>query len=100
MKEFVKDKLGNEIYLTDERWKHICLHVEMEGYRDRVLEVLKKGQRKQAPRQPDRFKYSLEYDDLEIPNNRIVVVVFFGYNTDGSPNNYVMTAYQVDDYSR
>ncbi len=100
MKQTVKDRYGNEIYLTDERWQHILDHAEMQGYRDRVLEVVRTGKRKQKPREPDKYAYSLPYDDMGTGFNTLVVIVKFGYNEDGSANNYVRTAYGVDDYSR
>jgi hypothetical protein len=37
----VKDQFGHEIYLTDERWNHICEeHPEMYGFDDQVLETV------------------------------------------------------------
>ena len=48
MKETVTDHFGNFLYLTAERWTHILeLHSEMEGCRDRLLETLRQGTRKQ-----------------------------------------------------
>ena len=100
MKQFVTDRYENEIYLTDERWEHILEHKEMDGYRDRVLEVLTNGVRKQKSREPNKYTYSLPYDDMESDFNTVVVVVKFGYNEDASSNNYVLTAYGIEDFSR
>ena len=83
MTQSVTDRSGNSIYLTDERWRHIMdddNHPEMDGYRDRVLDVLRRGRRR--------------YDDLN-PNNMIVVIVKFGFDIEGRPNNFVLTSYQV-----
>jgi hypothetical protein len=46
MRQVVKDRLGHAIYLTDERWNHICEeHQEMRRYRRRVLETVQSGHR-------------------------------------------------------
>jgi hypothetical protein len=50
----VKDRLGHEIYLTDERWHHICEeHPEMQRYRRWVLETVRRGRRFQDSARPD-----------------------------------------------
>jgi hypothetical protein len=37
----VTDPLGHEIYLTDERWAHVCEeHPEMQAYESEVLETI------------------------------------------------------------
>ena len=79
--------------------EHILdLHFEMEGYRDRVLETLRQGTRKQDALDTNKHKYSQFYDDLADDFNTVVVVVKFGQADDGSANNFVLTAYQVYDY--
>jgi hypothetical protein len=46
MRNSVQDRLGHEIYLTDERWHHICEeHLEMQAYRRHVLETVRRGRR-------------------------------------------------------
>ena len=72
----------------------------MEDRWDDVLETLKKGVRKQKPREPNKYAYSFPCDDFEADFNTIVVIVKFDYNEDGSVNNHVRTAYGVDNFSR
>lgn len=99
MKETATDRFGNFLYLTDERWEHILeLHSEMDGCRYRLLETLRQGSRKQDAADPNKYKYSQFYDDLEEEFNTVIVVVKFGTSSDGTPNNFVLTAYQVYDY--
>ena len=41
----VTDLLGHEIYLTDERWVHVCEeHPEMQAYESEVLETIREGE--------------------------------------------------------
>jgi hypothetical protein len=52
----IKDQLGHEIYLTDERWNHICdEHPEMQGHERKVLETIQRGRRFQDSIRPDMF---------------------------------------------
>ena len=96
MADFTTDPFGHSIYLTDERWRHICdEHPEMEPYRARVLDTLRLGRRFQDSIRPDVFLYYRDHSDLAHGNTTIVVVVRFGVRADGSPNNFVLTAYQV-----
>ena len=92
----IKDQLGHEVYLTDERWNHICEeHPEMSGYESRVLETVERGRRFQDSVRLDVFLYYWDYGDLPHGNTTIVVVVHFGYDPDGTENNFIVTAYQV-----
>jgi len=96
MCRITRDRLGHEIYLTVERWRHICdEHQEMEGYRGQVIETLQRGRRFQDSIRPQVYLYYRNYDGLPESNTTIVVVVRFGFNSGGSENNFVMTAYQI-----
>jgi hypothetical protein len=96
VREIAVDALGHSIYLTAERWRHICdEHPEMEPYRDAILETLRLGRRFQDSIRPDVFLYHRDYPDLPYGNTTIVVVVRFGIGVDGAPNNFVLTAYQI-----
>jgi len=87
----IKDQLGHEIYLTDERWNHICEeHPEMHGYDSQVLETVERGRRFQDSVRPDVFLYYRDHGDLPQGNTTIVVVVRFGFATDGSENNFIV----------
>lgn len=92
----VRDPLGHEIYLTDERWDHICEeHPEMQGYRSHVLETVSRGQRFQDSIRPEVYLYYQDYRALPRDNTTIVVVVRFGFHPDGTENNFILTAYQI-----
>jgi hypothetical protein len=92
----IKDQLGHEIYLTDERWNHICEeHPEMQRYESHVLETVQRGQRFQDSVRPDVFLYYRDYGDLPQGNTTMVVVVRFGFAPDSSENNFIVTAYQI-----
>lgn len=98
--EITRDKLGNEIYLTDERWEHIVeTHEEMLGYRDHILATLRTGQRRQDAFDPNKYKYPQRFTDLPEDFTHVVVVVKFAQREDArrieSPNNFILTAYQV-----
>jgi hypothetical protein len=92
----VKDQLGHEIYLTDERWAHICEeNPEMQGYEGEVLEAVRRGRRFQDSVRPDVFLYYREFENLPAGNSSVVVVVRFGFRPDGAENNFILTAYQI-----
>jgi hypothetical protein len=96
MRQVVKDRLDHEIYLTDERWNHICEeHLEMRRYRRRVLETVQRGRRFQDSIRPEVYLYYRAYRDLPHGNTTIVVVVRFGLYPDGTENNFILTAYQI-----
>jgi len=96
MLQTVKDQLGHEIYLTDERWNHICEeHPEMRGYESQVLETIRRGRRFQDSVRPDVFLYYRDFEDLPAGNSTIVAVVRFGFIPGGAENNFVVTAYQI-----
>jgi hypothetical protein len=90
----VRDTIGHAIYLTDERWRHICDdHPEMRRYRKEVLETVRRGRRFQDSIRPDIYLYYRDYGGLPQQNTTIVVVVCFGFAPDGRENNFVITAY-------
>ena len=96
MRSFVKDQLGHDVYLTDERWRHICdEHPEMHGYRAPFFETVHSGNRFQDSVRPQVYLYYQYYQGLPDANTTIVVVVYFGVTADGAENNFVLTAYQI-----
>lgn len=96
MRQVIKDRLGHEIYLTDERWSHICEeHLEMRRYRRQVLETVRSGRRFQDSVRPEVYLYHRTYPDLPHGNTSIVVVVRFGFYATGTENNFILTAYQI-----
>jgi len=90
----VRDRYGNELYLTEERWKHILeRHDELEGRLDDLLATLRYGERRQEAIEPQKYRYRYAYDDLRYGFNHIVAVVVFRYDDVGNPNNFVVTAW-------
>ena len=97
----VRDRSGNEIYLTEERWEHITEplnHPEMIEYEDHLREVIRSGRRKQDGLNPQKYRYSKAFDNLVEGNTHLVAIVLFRFSEseDGKPipNNYIVTAYQ------
>jgi len=96
MLQTVKDLLGHEIYLTDERGNRVCEeHPEMQGYENQVLETIQRGRRFQDSVRPDVFLYHRDFEDLPAGNNTIVAVVRFGFVPGGAENNFIVTSYQI-----
>jgi tetratricopeptide (TPR) repeat protein len=96
-----RDRYGNAIYLTEERWEHIIdpdNHPEMEWYEDKLEETIRFGRRSQDSLNPQKYRYSLAFDDLSEDNTHIVAIVLFRFqqNQQNQPiaNNYIVTAYQ------
>jgi hypothetical protein len=99
----IRDRYGNEIYLTEERWNHIVEdsnHPELEAYEDYIQDVIQLGRRKQDTLNPQKYRYSKEYPDLIEDNTHIVVIVLFRFTEDEQgkplPNNYIVTAYMKE----
>jgi hypothetical protein len=94
----VKDKYGNEIYITKERWEHIYeRHPEIKDSESLVIRTIRLGKRRQQDIDPDKFKYYDSYEDLPNGNTQIIVIVKFGQKKDEygneKTNNFVITAY-------
>ena len=99
----VQDRYGNSVYLTQERWEHIIEsinHPEMEEYEAELKETVKTGTRKQDSLNPQKFRYSQEFDNLPADNTHIVAIVLFGVREDEIgeiiSNNFIVTAYQKE----
>ncbi|MBC8447336.1 MAG: hypothetical protein H8D78_06265 [Chloroflexi bacterium] len=96
----VRDRYGNEIYLTEERWKHALeFHPHLRGHLHDVLDTLRTGRRRQKPRQPNEYKYYKRCDSLPLNYNCIIVVVAFTQREQPNgffvPKNFVKTAWGV-----
>ena len=94
------DRLGNEIYLTDERWAHIIeTHDEMRQHREYIFETLRTGRRSQDAFDLSKYKYAKEFLDLPEAFTHVIVVVKFSRRVDQQgtehANNFILTAYQV-----
>ncbi len=96
--DIIRDKDGNEIYITGERWEHIYeRHPEINGYEEHVLRTLRFGKRRQQPLEPNVYKYFAYYNNLPENNTEIIVVVKFSQKVtefgQEKANNFVITAY-------
>ncbi len=92
-----QDRRGHEIYLTEERWQHICdEHLEMLGHERELFETIRLGRRFQDSVRQHVYLYYEDCSGLPYENTTVVVVVRFGYSTDGDENNFVLTAYLDD----
>ena len=101
----VRDRHGNEIYLTEERWKHILeYHPELEGHLDDLLDALRTGRRRQEPADPSKYRYYKRCDSLLPDFNHIVVIVVFTVRQrpDGTTfrNNFVTTSWPTYIYRK
>ena len=95
-----RDRFGNDIYLTYERWQHIIgsdNHPELESHFDYLRETIRRGRRRQDPYDPQGYKYYAAFSDLPDDNTHIGVCVRFRWTTrpDGNVHaeKFVTTAY-------
>ena len=98
-----QDRFGNSIYLTQERWEHIIdpiNHPEMEFYEDELKVTVQTGIRKQDSLNPQKYRYSKEFDTLPADNTHIIVIVLYGVRESEIgkiiSNNFIVTAYQKE----
>ncbi len=94
----IKDRYGNTIYFTDERWRHILeSRPELEPHQNKFLETLRIGRRKQDPLVSNKYRYSMRFDELLPENNHLVLIVVFKTQLDDEgmyvPNNFVLTGW-------
>lgn len=94
----VRDRRGREIYLTEERWKHIIEeHEELRGHFDDVLDAVRKGRRRQEPIDPGSYRYYCRCDSLPGGYTHIMVIVAFRLrilpDKTVEPNNFIVTAW-------
>jgi len=93
-----RDRFGNEIYLTSERWAHIIdNHPEVGSFFDYLAETIRLGRRRQDPYDPNGYQYYRSFPDLPDDNTHLVVCVRFRWPTapDGTvrEEKFVTTAY-------
>ena len=98
-----RDRYGNDIYLTQERWDHIVQplnHPEMLTYETHLKEAIQSGQRKQDLLNPQKYRYIKAFTDLAKDNTHLIAIVLFRFSEgkEGKPlpNNYIVTAYQKE----
>ncbi len=84
----VRDRWGNEIILTDERWQHITDgHWELATLLEQVLETLRLRRRKQFPDDSTKYRYSHSFSNLPRGYMHLFVIVRM------ASNKFVITAY-------
>ncbi|MEK7278646.1 MAG: hypothetical protein AAB342_01020 [Chloroflexota bacterium] len=98
----VQDRFGNQIYLTQERWKHIIApenHPGMAGYEKQLQDAIKSGERTQDTLIPNKYYYRKAFENLPDGNNYIIAVTVFKLTVDDEghsvANNFIVTAYQT-----
>lgn len=98
-----RDRYGNSVYLTHERWGHIVEsinHPEMSVYEEQLKETIRSGNRKQDSLNPRKYRYVKAFDGLAENNTHIIAIVLFSFSKGESgepvPNNYIVTAYQKE----
>ncbi len=93
----VRDRYGNTIYLTEERWHHILeSRPELEPFFEQFLETIRTGRRQQDALILNEYKYFKQFDILLPENNHLVAVVVFKSqreNGNDVPNNFVVTGW-------
>ena len=99
----VRDKFGNDIYLTQERWEHIIdpmNHPEMAAYEEELKDTIRKGSRKQEPLNPQKYRYTHAFENLPLDNTHIIAIVLFRLQEKGTGeiefHNFITTAYQKE----
>ena len=91
----VWDRYGNQIDLTDGRWRHIITyHPELEDFREEILETIRRGTRRQDAMEPEKYKYLRKFDGLPLGYTHLVAVVKM------VGKNFVLTAYGIEKKGR
>ncbi len=95
-----RDRFGNHIYLTLERWSHVTdpdNHPEVESFFDYVAETIRLGRRRQDLYDPNSYHYYRSFPDLPNNNSHLIVCVRFRWPTDQDgtvrEEKFVTTAY-------
>ena len=99
----VRDRHGNDVYLSDERWHHITEpinHPDMVHFMAELQETIRYGHRKQDLLNPQKYRYSRAFNSLDDDNTHIVAIVLCRFRESESghpePNNYMVTSYQKE----
>jgi len=97
-KWIVQDRYGNSIYLTEERWQHICeSRPELEPLLENFIETIRIGRRKQDSLLPNEYRYYKFFEELLPDNNHLIAIVVFRTQLDKngnySSNNFVVTGW-------
>ncbi len=72
----------------------------MSVYEEHLKETIRRGQRKQDPLNPRKYRYVKAFDDLAGDNTHIIAIVLFRFGESKAGelvrNNYIVTAYQKE----
>ena len=105
MRWTVEDRLGNLVYVTDERIEHIqqrhLSHLSQDEVRSRLLQVLRTGRRHLDEERSDTYRYYAAMSRLGGQNQYLVVCVRFDFELvpGGSQvNNFVTTGWPARYY--
>jgi hypothetical protein len=69
-----RDRYGNDIYLTDERWRHIIdpiNHPEMTDYEVELRNTIETRYRRQDALNPRKHRYTKAFDNLAEDNTHV-----------------------------
>lgn len=98
-----RDREGNEVYLTEERWAHITdptNHPEMEEYEEELRLTIQQARRRQDPLNTQKYIYTQAFANLIEDNTHVVAIVLFRFRESLGgrplPNNFIVTAYQKE----
>jgi hypothetical protein len=94
----VEDRLGNRVYLTEERWEHIVEgHPEILRCEAELQQTLRSAARRQDAINPQKFRYTRKFPGLPGSHTHLEAVVLFRFEEVDAgllaANNYVVTAY-------
>ena len=94
----VRDRFGNTIYLTEERWQHILeSRPELKPFLSEFLETIETGRRKQDPLKPNEYRYFKQFNILLPQNDHLIAIVIFKTSLDENGNyifnNFVVTGW-------
>jgi hypothetical protein len=76
-----RDRFGNEIYLTRERWAHIVApddHPEMAAVFEHLAETIRYGRRRQDACDPNGYQYTGLSRICRMPTRTWLFVFVFG----------------------
>jgi hypothetical protein len=71
----------------------------MMDYEEELQETIRSGQRVQDPLNPQKYRYSMAFDNLTEFNTHMIAIVLFRFREQAGeiiPNNYTVTAYQKE----
>lgn len=90
----VRDRYGDEVYLTWERWHNHILgyHPEMSEFFYELRETIQTGRRWQDPLNPHRYRHIRWFDQLVSDEHNCIVAIVIVKPTHNE--RFVVTAYQ------